>query len=125
MVPENIHATRKFFYIINYNFFLTIVLLLHFFTSSPMFKDAPVLWLERELVGVREGSSVTLNCSSEANPPPRHYWAANRSNITTSMSSPPPSPYRERGGRGEMEGRGIYKGCIRGGRTLARVYMSE
>ncbi|XP_063868930.1 neurotrimin-like [Scylla paramamosain] len=44
---------------------------------------APVLWLGREMVGVREGASVTLNCSSEANPPPRHYWTVNRSNITT------------------------------------------
>nr|XP_027231057.1 lachesin-like [Penaeus vannamei] len=46
--------------------------------------DAPVLWLGRELVGVKAGDDITLNCSSEANPPPSHYWSANGTNVTTS-----------------------------------------
>ncbi|XP_069977623.1 lachesin [Penaeus vannamei] len=45
---------------------------------------APVLWLGRELVGVKAGDDITLNCSSEANPPPSHYWSANGTNVTTS-----------------------------------------
>ncbi|XP_053636822.1 lachesin-like [Cherax quadricarinatus] len=45
---------------------------------------APVLWLGRELVGTKIGIDLTLNCSSEANPPPQHYWTVNGTNITNS-----------------------------------------
>ncbi|XP_063610061.1 lachesin-like [Penaeus indicus] len=50
---------------------------------------APVLWLGRELVGVKAGEDITLNCSSEANPPPSHYWSANGTNVTTKKSRSP------------------------------------
>nr|XP_045593960.1 neurotrimin-like isoform X2 [Procambarus clarkii] len=43
---------------------------------------APVLWLGRELVGTKSGLDITLNCSSEANPPPQHFWTVNNTNVT-------------------------------------------
>lgn len=45
---------------------------------------APVLWLGQELVGTKAGLDVTLNCSSEANPPAQHFWSVNSTNITNS-----------------------------------------
>ncbi|KAG7170967.1 Lachesin-like 4, partial [Homarus americanus] len=44
----------------------------------------PVLWLGKDLVGTKAGLDVTLNCTSVANPPPRHYWEVNGVNITNS-----------------------------------------
>ncbi|XP_064093924.1 lachesin-like [Macrobrachium nipponense] len=45
---------------------------------------APLIWLERDMVGTKAGVDATLNCTSEGNPTPRHSWSVNSSNITES-----------------------------------------
>lgn len=44
-----------------------------------------MIWVQNQLVGVREGQQMTLECTSEAYPKSINYWTRDKNNRTNEI----------------------------------------